>query len=179
MLQKQNNELADEINKVAIPNKIMPISVVEKILNVFLKQIKDEDFVVFEGFPINQEQADLAKNMLVNGNRKIDAVVYLQANKDVIEKRILQRRVCYACERKKLVGISYDSSETRCKICGAILQIRVEDTKEQFEKRYKLHVEQHDYILKILENIPIITVDTTYLNKEEVVKMIMKELKYV
>lgn len=179
MLQKRNDKLAEEINRVAIPNKLMPIEVVEKILNVFLEQVKKEDFLVFEGFPINREQADLAKKVLLNGNRDIDAVIYLKAEKNVTEKRILQRKVCYECERKKLVGISYDSNETQCKICGKKLQTRIEDTKEQFQIRYKLHTEQHDYILKILNNIPLIAVDTTYLSKEDVVEKIIRELKLV
>lgn len=71
-----------------VPDEITNGIVAERLAE---KDVLDADGFILDGYPRNTDQADFLNNFLKETNRKVDAVIYLEAPQDVVVKRLLGR----------------------------------------------------------------------------------------
>ena len=141
---EKKNELANYLieNHIVQPKKYMPDDVVERIFADFLSTTQKTDFLLIEGYPINDEQFKGLIYQLKQYERTINGILILEDFYDDILMRIKNRQVCMMCEKKSGGGIPIPSSAERCPFCGGLLTKRPEDDVDFFNIRYKMYLSE-------------------------------------
>jgi len=121
---------AELMNKGALVSDDIVIGIVED-------RLKEDDCkkgYLLDGFPRTLPQAQSLQNIT-----KLDAVVLLDVDAELLVKRITGRRVCPAC--KATWHVSHLESD-KCPTCGAQLVQRADDNEETVRSRMKAYTEQ-------------------------------------
>lgn len=111
----------------------VPDDVVVQILCEKLEEIGKDNFIL-DGFPRNISQAEKLASLT-----KIDKVVLLEVDYQVIINRITGRRICSDCG--KIFNTSFYNS-VECDICKGILLQRADDTEEVIKERLNVYESQ-------------------------------------
>jgi len=97
---------------------------------------------VLDGFPRTEGQARALDEALGASKAKLDAVVYLTLDGEVIVERMVGRRVCPKCGRTYHLVHMPPRSDNRCDTCGAALVQRDDDAPETVRKRLATYERQ-------------------------------------
>jgi adenylate kinase len=97
---------------------------------------------VLDGFPRTVKQAADLDKALGSRNEKIDAVLNLEADEDVIIRRITGRRICPKCAAVYHIDNLRPRVNGKCDNDGAELVQRPDDTVEVVKTRLKNYNEQ-------------------------------------
>jgi len=98
--------------------------------------------VILDGFPRTKEQADALARSLEEHNQRIDAVIYLNAPRDVLLKRIVGRQTCRNCQTPYNIYYTPPREEGICDICGGDLYTRSDDNMETARHRLDIYMQQ-------------------------------------
>lgn len=132
-----NNEFSFLIKKYMSAGQLVPDEITIKILEESIIKNDCNNGYVIDGFPRTIVQAQMLDSIIKKNNLKIDFVINISINDDVLINRIVNRRVCNKC------GISYNiltmppKKNNLCDICNKELIQRSDDTKEIFSTRLK------------------------------------------
>lgn len=119
------------MNKGAlVPDEIIHDIIVERLSADDVKQ-----GFLFDGYPRTEAQAVDLDNILEQLGLKVDAVINLNVDDEVLTKRITGRRSCSKCG--KLYNIYYHApiEEGKCDDCGGELTQRKDDNEESLKVR--------------------------------------------
>ena len=135
---KMAKEIIDQGN-------LVPDEVVAKIVNEAVKTDKFKIGYILDGFPRNVEQAEMFDEI-----NEVDAIVVLNAPKELLLKRLTNRRTCKKCGA--IYNIHPDlapnpKQEGICDKCGGELYQRKDDTHEAIEKRLNIYHSETEPIL--------------------------------
>lgn len=117
-----------------IPEKEMT----EYVLSYLDKNIPEADNILFEGWPrfIGQYQ-DLEKWLKEKG-KKINAIVFLEIDENVVVKRLSSRRICEKCGEIYNLQTNPPKKKDICK-CGGKLVNRKDDNPESIRTRFEYY----------------------------------------
>lgn len=172
-LKETNDPIYEMIEPYARKNELIPKELIEKVFCKFMNSCSQDDLIILEGFPLNEEQMRICTNVLNSYSRQLDAVIYLKAEKEVIINRILNRKICSMCEHNHKRGVSYNSNYNICPVCNTELSKRSGDNLEYLEKRFGWHEKSINEILKSYKNKNIIKIDTSDLNPTSVFEKVV------
>ena len=125
--------LADEIMKAG---KLFPDDLMSQILGGRLDQPDTVRGVIFDGYPRTPAQAEALDRLLAERGRRLDHVIELEVDEDVLVDRISGRFTCARCgegyhDRYKLPRIP-----SLCDVCGSEeFKRRADDTEEAVRTR--------------------------------------------
>lgn len=110
----------------------------EVIHNIIVERLKQDDIkrgFLFDGYPRTLNQAIDLEKILEELDMKIDAVLNLQVDDEVVIKRITGRRICNKCG--SIYNIYYNAPKVEgiCDNCQDKLQIRDDDNLESLKIR--------------------------------------------
>lgn len=132
---QNNTELATDINNYIHEGKLVPDSLTNTILkNEISEYIKESKSIIFDGYPRNINQASFLSNI-----SKIDIVIYLEINEDIIIKRTTGRRNCPTCERIYNIYNEVLENKNLCNFDKTILIQRKDDDLETVKERIKVY----------------------------------------
>jgi adenylate kinase len=117
----------------------------ELVINMILERISQPDCaggVIFDGFPRRIEQAHALSKALEEHNQTIDAVIFLNAPRDVLLKRIVGRQTCSVCQTPYNIYYSPPREEGICDICGGDLYTRSDDNMQTARHRLEVYLQQ-------------------------------------
>ena len=115
--------------------QLVPDEVIHDIIVERLKQDDIKRGFLFDGYPRTVAQAiDLSK-ILEELNMKIDGVLNLQVDDEVVIKRITGRRICNKCGAIYNIYYNAPKVEGVCDHCADTLQIRKDDNLESLKVR--------------------------------------------
>lgn len=97
---------------------------------------------LLDGFPRTEGQAMALDKTLAGDGRKLDGVVSLELDAEVIVRRMSGRRMCPQCGRSYHVEHIPPRREGVCDACGAKLIVRDDDKPETVRQRLKTYTEQ-------------------------------------
>ena len=86
-----STELGKEISEIINSGKLVPDHHVLKMIKIFIENNKKSNGFLFDGFPRNQDQANLLDKLLADLNLKINSVILLEVDKESLRERILSR----------------------------------------------------------------------------------------
>jgi len=92
---------------------------------------------VLDGFPRTEKQAQDLDKELNKKKQKIDAVINLQVNEEIIVRRITGRRICPKCAAVYHIENLKPKVEGKCDKDGSSLLQRPDDTAEVVKTRLK------------------------------------------
>lgn len=114
--------------------KLVPDEVTIKLVEEFLAANEDQK-ILFDGFPRNVNQAEALEKILAETSKKLDYVINLDVNHDIIINRIIGRRICKDCGASYHVENFPSKVEGVCDKCGGETYTRADDTVESVETR--------------------------------------------
>lgn len=97
---------------------------------------------LLDGFPRTVYQAERLDEYLKAKGRKLDTVIDLVADEDVLIQRLTGRRVCKNCNATYHIINIPPKKEGICDICGGELYQRADDNEETAHNRIKVYEEQ-------------------------------------
>lgn len=115
--------------------ELVPDDVIIRLVRERLQAGGAEDRYMFDGFPRNVRQAELLDVMLAECGGALTHVFMLDAPRDLIIRRISNRRVCRQCGAVyNLVGMR-PKVEKVCDLCGGEVYQRADDNEATVANR--------------------------------------------
>jgi adenylate kinase len=142
---KKKTSLGLEIEKLIINGKFVSDIIVNSLLKQSLSNIKFRDRIIFDGYPRNIKQAKDLEDILTEFNQNIGHIIFLNVNRDIIEKRIIGRMTCKKCNM--ILNEFFDIDEIQLHPCG----------KDFFTKRkddnLKILIDRYDTYINITKPV--------------------------
>ena len=124
---KSNSPLAKMVDETISEGHILQEELTAEILYDYLKTNNLKDNLLLDGYPRGMKSVHLLEKFL-----KIDKVIVLNADYEVIKSRILNRVVCESCG--KVYSLKEYNSPT-CKVCDGKIVKRKDDNIESLATR--------------------------------------------
>lgn len=138
------NETALGIEAKTFMNKgeLVPDEVTNGIVKERLAEADTKDGFLLDGYPRTLNQANVLEGILKDLNKKLDAVIYIDVNKDILMERLTGRIICRSCGATYHKVYNPPKVEGTCDRCGGHDFYQREDDKpETVEKRINVNLE--------------------------------------
>ncbi len=112
---------------------------------------------ILDGFPRTIPQAESLDRMLQEMGQKLDRVLNIAVEDDVIIRRLSGRRVCPECNAIYHINTSENAREGICGNCGAKLIQREDDREETIINRLKTYHIQTEPLISYYKGKGILT----------------------
>ncbi|MDE1548105.1 adenylate kinase [Jeotgalibaca caeni] len=146
---KNQTALGLEAKAYMDQGNLVPDEVTNGIVKERLAEDDTKNGFLLDGFPRTMDQAQALEQIMVELDRKIDAVINIEVNTDVIKARLSGRVICRNC------GATYHKLnhppkvDGVCDRCGSTdLYQREDDKPETVENRIRVNQEQSQPIIK-------------------------------
>ena len=136
---KENTPLGIEAKSYIDKGALVPDDVTIRMVEDRLSNPDCEKGYILDGFPRNIAQAEALDKMLEAKGSKIDAVVYVKCDDEVIMDRVTTRRVCEKCGASFNVKYMPTKVEGVCDVCGGNVIQRSDDNPETVAKRLETY----------------------------------------
>ena len=132
--------------------ELVPDELICKVIMERIDQPQAEDGFLLDGFPRNKEQADILEDALERRDRKLTAVLLIDAADDEVIKRISGRRVCVKNQHVYHVDFDPPKHEGVCDQDGSRLIQRDDDKPETIKKRLEVYHAQTKPLIDYYES---------------------------
>jgi adenylate kinase len=133
--------LGKRVEGIMSSGKLVPDEVVVELIEEKLSDGREKaryDGWVLDGFPRTLAQAEALDGVLRRMGATIDAVVYIDIDREVIVKRLSDRRTCVSCGAVYHLVSKRPAVEGTCDVCGGELVLREDDKQETVRKRLEV-----------------------------------------
>ena len=89
---KKKTDLGAKISPIINSGSFVSDEIVCELIDVFIKDEKYKNRIIFDGYPRSLNQVKNLENLLIKYKQKIDLVLKLSVNLETIKKRILERK---------------------------------------------------------------------------------------
>ena len=144
---KSNTPLGISAKEYMDKGLLVPDELVISMVKDRLLQEDCKDGFLLDGFPRTIEQGVALDRELHDMGIKLDKVVNIQADKDVLVERITGRRVCKTCGATYHVTNIPPKVEGICDIDGGELYQREDDKIETVDTRIKVYFKQTEPLI--------------------------------
>ena len=129
---------------------------------------------IFDGFPRTTNQAQVLERMLAQKGQKVDLIIRLDVDDDVVKKRILGRYSCKGCGAIYNKHFHPTKEEGVCDVCqGTDFDIRSDDTEKAIQTRLETYRSMTEPVLQYFDGkTKILTIDGA-----QDVQLIFEEIK--
>ncbi len=149
--RREGTALGQEAQKYMDAGELVPDELIVAMVKDTLAALPEGQGVVFDGFPRTVPQAEALDVALEELNRAVDRVVVLEADDEVLVKRIAGRRSCPDCGSVFNVYMNAPAEEGVCDKCGAALVHRADDNPETVRNRLNVYAEQTEPLIRFYE----------------------------
>ncbi len=170
-VKKGNTELKQMMESGSLVND-------DIILTILKNKLETVNDYILDGFPRNLNQAIALDEMLKQNNTKIDAVIYLDLDKETAKKRIVGRVSCPKCGNVYNTMIDGMNSKVNmiCDDCKSSLVKRSDDNEETFNVRFDTYMNETAPLIEYYQNKGNLYQIDSSKNPEEVYQEIKKVL---
>ena len=143
-MASRDDDFGHSLKEMLSSGKLVPDEIVYEALKRRLLMGDLDDGFILDGFPRNLNQAKEYDKILGEVGKKLGVVIYLDTPKEILEKRIVGRRICSSCGATYniLTGVNTPKKEGICDKCGSNLYQRDDDNSESFKTRYETFINQ-------------------------------------
>jgi len=150
-LLRDRRNIEDEIGlKIASlqkQGKLVDDDITLQVLEEKVKTCKENEGILFDGYPRTINQAHLLDKLLKKYGRKIDKVINFEIEDKAIVDRISGRLICKCGENYHRI-YKKPVIENICDKCGQDLYQRDDDTDEGIKKRLEIY---HTYVVPLID----------------------------
>ena len=148
---KNETPLGMEAKSYMDKGALVPDSVTIGLVKERLQEDDCKEGFMLDGFPRTIAQAEALDEILKELNIKLDAVLNIAVDSEVLVDRIVGRRVCKQCGAGYHVTNLKPLKEGICDVCGSELIQRKDDTKETVVTRLDVYTKQTKPLLEYYE----------------------------
>lgn len=149
---KKGTTLGLKFKKVLDKGQLVSDELTDEMVRKRINKKDCENGFLLDGFPRNLNQAKYLDALLAEKGQKLDYAIALYADKEIIVKRLVGRRVCPTCGKIYNIYFSKPKKEGICDIDGSKLIKRSDDTIEIAEERIEIYNKETAPILKYYED---------------------------
>jgi adenylate kinase len=126
----------------------VPDDVMVELVSARIAEPDCESGFILDGFPRTLQQAEALDEMLAEQGKKVDVVLEIKTEDDVVVERINGRFACKTCGEGYHKAYKTPKSEGVCDVCaGTEFEMRADDSDEKIRTRLSLYHEQTAPIL--------------------------------
>ena len=174
---KEGTELGKKAEEYMNKGLLVPDEIVVSIVKDRLTKDDCKNGFLLDGFPRTVAQAEALDQELKEMLSKIDKVINIEVDKDILVERIIGRRICKNCGATYHIKFSPAKQDGICDICGGELHQRKDDTLDTVEKRIQVYMEQTKPLIDYYaQKGLLLNIDGTK-DKDEVFQEIVKSLE--
>lgn len=168
-----NTPLGLKAKEIISYGNLAPDDITIQLVTEKLHSIDYKKGFLLDGFPRTLFQAQKLDEILKELSIKIDAVINIVVDQDVLIDRIVGRRTCKNCQAAYHVKTLKPKIEGVCDICGSELIQRKDDTYATVLNRFKIYDEETKPIIEYYKKQNLIK----NVNGEESIEMIFENIK--
>lgn len=176
-MAKNEDDFGKRLSEMLASGNLVPDEIVFEALKRRLLMNDLDNGFILDGFPRNTLQAREYDKILKEINKDLGVVIYLDTPREILEKRIVGRRICSECGAtyNVLTGVNTPKVDGICDKCGGKLYQRSDDNLESFNTRFETFLE-HTYPLvdyyekeNVLYRVKSVDVDNTMKEIEAII----------
>ena len=146
---KKKTNLGKKIDQIISKGKFVSDDVVNKLLKDTILNLKFRDRIIFDGYPRTIDQAKNLDMILKNFSQKIDLIISLNVEREIIEKRIIGRVTCDKCNLT--LNEFFNKEEIKLHPCGQSYFIkRKDDNLKTIMSRFDIYQKTTKPVLDFL-----------------------------
>ncbi len=136
---KLKTSLGKEIEELISNGKFASDQIVNTLLRKSIVNLKFRDRIIFDGYPRSIVQAKNLDKVLDGFNQNIGKIIFLNVDRQIIEKRIIGRVTCEICNMT--LNEFFNKSEIELHPCGKeFLVKRKDDNLQTLIARYDTYI---------------------------------------
>jgi len=124
----------------------------ELILAMVREHVQGQERIIFDGFPRTLAQAKGLEEI-----SPIDAVIFLELDRDTVVRRLSARRVCPKCGALYNLLTQPPKRDEICDVCGTKLIQRDDDKPEVISRRFDVYMQQSAPLVGFYEQQGLLT----------------------
>ena len=144
---KEGTELGLKAKSFMDKGELVPDEVTIGIVRERLSKDDCKKGFLLDGFPRTVPQAEALENILAELDRKIDYVINIDVDKNILMERLTGRRICKACGATYHLVFNPPTKEGVCDRCGGELYQRADDNAETVQNRLDVNIKQAQPLL--------------------------------
>ncbi len=153
-MSKSEDEFGKNLRNLLESGQLVSDDIVYEALKRRLLMDDLDNGFILDGFPRNLSQANEYDKILKEVNKDLGVVIYLDVDREVLEKRITGRRICKECGStyNVLTGVNTPKEDGICDKCGGELYQRSDDNAESFKTRYQTFMDKTYPLVEFYED---------------------------
>jgi len=148
LAMKEGTPLGLKAKEYVDQGLLVPDDVTNGIVRERLQQDDCKNGFLLDGYPRTLAQAEALDGMLKESGRRIDHVISLVVDRDLLLKRLTGRRICRQCGATYHVLFNPPKQEGVCSKCGGELYQRSDDTEEKVGTRLDEYLSKTEPLLR-------------------------------
>ncbi|MEL3973448.1 adenylate kinase [Rossellomorea oryzaecorticis] len=127
----------------------------EVTIGIVRERLSKEDCgkgFLLDGFPRTVAQAEALENILTDLGKKMNYVINIDVDKDILMGRLTGRRICKECGATYHLVFNPPKEEGVCDRCGGELYQRADDNEETVQNRLDVNIKQTQPLLAYYED---------------------------
>lgn len=149
---KGETELGLQAKSFMDKGELVPDEVTIGIVRERLSESDCEKGFLLDGFPRTVPQAEALENILSDLNKKIDFVINIDVDQEILMERLTGRRICKSCGATYHLVFNPPAKEGVCDRCGGELYQRADDNEETVKNRLDVNIKQTKPLLGFYES---------------------------
>ena len=152
-------------------------SIIVNILRNRLSRVDCNNGYILDGYPRSVEQAKIYEDLLLELNKDIGIVIYMDIDKDLALERTLCRIICSSCGASfsNVVADLKPKIDGICDRCGHSLRLRKDDTPEVFSNRFDTYLKETKPLVDYYNSLGVLK--TIKVTKDDSVQDIFNKIK--
>ena len=139
---KDQTELGMEAKRYMDQGALVPDHVTIGIVKDRLSESDCKSGFLLDGFPRTVDQAKALDEILTSLDSKIDYVIIIDVDLDILKERLTGRRICRSCGATYHMIFNPPAVAGTCDKCGGELYQRKDDNEETVGNRLDVYVSQ-------------------------------------
>ena len=144
---KDQTELGMEAKRYMDQGALVPDHVTIGIVKDRLSESDCKSGFLLDGFPRTVDQAKALDEILTSLDSKIDYVINIDVDLDILKERLTGRRICRSCGATYHMVFNPPAVAGTCDKCGGELYQRKDDNEETVGNRLDVYVSQTKTLL--------------------------------
>ncbi|WP_226677484.1 adenylate kinase [Rossellomorea aquimaris] len=149
---KDGTELGLKAKSFMDNGDLVPDEVTIGIVRERLSKADCEKGFLLDGFPRTVAQAEALENILAELGKKMNYVININVDKDILMERLTGRRICKECGATYHLVFNPPTEEGVCDRCGGELYQRADDNEETVQNRLDVNIKQTQPLLAYYED---------------------------